>query len=150
MARELEKKKIGNHNYEMSLLGATASYKLFHKLFKMLGPSFGMVMDAVSEVEDVGSLDLAGGAATKAIRTLSEDISEESLEHLIDTLKAETQVNGQPLEGVFEVHFQGDIAGMFKWLIWGLKVQYKTFFGAFGSIFKAKAEEVQVVESNSQ
>ena len=140
MAREIQRTTIGGHDYAMTLLPATRSYKLFHRLFKMFGPSFGQLMDAVAGVKSVVDLDLSGDAVNKVIQSVTSNVSEHDLEHVISILKDETTVaisgSGKdiPLKGVFEAHFQGDVAGMFRWLYWGLGVQYRSFFEGLGSI----------------
>jgi hypothetical protein len=130
----------------MTMLGATAGYKLFHRLFRMLGPTFGSMMDIGAEAKSVEDIDVSSKTVVDAIRMLSENVKEEDLEHVIDELKSQSHVgpNGSdktiPLAQVFEAHFAGDITGLFRWLFWGLQVQYSTFRSVF-RIFASPAEE---------
>lgn len=139
MARERETTLIDGHRYKMTMLGATAGYQLFCRLFRMFGPSFGAIMDAVGsgKVEDT---DLSSQVVVDAIRTLSDQIKESDLDYLIDRLRSQTHVGiggndkTVSLDSVFEAHFAGDILGLGKWIVWGLQVQYSTFANAFATL----------------
>ena len=140
MARERESILIDGHRYEMTMLGATAGYQLFCRLFRMLGPSFGAIMDAVGGTDSIEDADLSSEIVVKAIRMLADEVKESDLDHLVERLRSQTHVgiNGSdktvPLSSVFELHFAGDILGLGKWVVWGLKVQYATFAGAFATL----------------
>jgi len=137
VARDRQSTIIDGHRYEMTMLGATAGYRLFHRLFKMVGPSFGAIMDAVGQPGGVENTDLSSKVVVDAIRTLSEQVKESDLDHLVEQLRGQTHVGiggtemTVPLSGVFEAHFAGDVMGIGRWLIWGLKVQFATFADAF-------------------
>lgn len=139
MPREKFTTVIDGDRYEMTLLGATQGIRLFHRLFRMFGPAFGRVMDSVGEGNDLLSVDLSSNAAVAGLQTIATSVSEADLDHLVDTLKKQTQVGPDgadklmPLAGVFELHFSGRLGSMFKWLGWGLKVQYGNFLDAFAS-----------------
>lgn len=139
MARERESTVIDGHRYEMTMLGATAGYRLFNRLFKMFGPSFGAIMDAVG-TDGIEDADLSSQVVVNAIRTLSDQVKEADLDHVVESLRGQTHVGiggtekTVPLSSVFEVHFAGDILSLGKWVIWGLQVQYATFANAFGTL----------------
>lgn len=149
MARERQETVIDGYKYEMTMLGATASYRLFHRLFKMLGPSFGALMNSVADgVTDVADIDLGSEVVAQGIRALTDSVKESDLDHLIDTLKKQTHAGVEedsektvPLSGTFDVHFQGRIGSMFKWVWWGLTVQYRDFSSAFASLKSPSAGE---------
>ena len=138
MSDERNSTVIDGDRYEMTLFGATQGYRLFHRLFKMFGPSFGHLVDAMSgdKGASIRDVNLASDAAVSALKRLVDDVHEADLDHLIDALRKQTHVaagggqNSIPLAGVFEVHFQGRMGTMFKWLAWGLRVQYASFFDA--------------------
>lgn len=142
MARERQETVIDGYKYEMTMLGATASYRLFHRLFKMLGPSFGALMNSVTDgVTDVQDIDLGSEVVSRGIATLTDSVKESDLDHLIDVLRKQTHAGIQeggdktvPLKDTFDVHFQGRIGSMFKWVWWGLTVQYQDFSSAFASL----------------
>jgi hypothetical protein len=141
VARERQNTIIDGHRYEMTMLGATAGYQLFHRLFKMLGPSFGALMDAASQSGgNIQDVDLSSEVVVAGINALTENVKQDDLDHVIAQLKDQTQVgvNGSeqtvPLKGVFEMHYAGNIGSMFKWLYWGLTVQFGSFTDAFASV----------------
>lgn len=140
MPDERNSTTIDGDRYEMTLFGATQGYRLFYRLFKMFGPSFGRLVEAMKDGASIQDVDMAGDAAVAALKSLAVDVHEADLDHVIDALKKQTHV-GQggsdktvPLAGVFEVHFQGRLGSMFKWLAWGLKVQYQSFFDVFADM----------------
>lgn len=127
--------------YEMTLFGATQGYRLFLRLFKMLGPTLGKVMDAVGEDSgNIQDVNLSSDAAVAAIDALTSHVRESDLDHLIEALKKQTHVGvggsskTVPLAGVFEMHFSGRLNSMLRWLIWGLKVQYASFLDVFSGM----------------
>jgi len=140
MPRETHSTTIDGDRYEMTLFGATQGYRLFHRLFKMFGPAFGKVMDAVSETGDIQDVNLSSDAAVAALEALTHHVRDTDLDVMVEALKKVTHVGVAgsdktvPLAGVFELHFSGRIASMFKWMGWGLKVQYGTFADAFASM----------------
>jgi len=140
VGREIQHTIIDGDRYEMTLFGATQGYRLFHRLFKMFGPGFGALMDAASETGSIQDVDLSSDVVVSGIRSLTENVREADLDHVIDSLKKCTHVgaggieNTIPLGGVFELHFSGRIGTMFKWLGWGLQVQYASFFDAFANM----------------
>lgn len=141
MARERQSTYIDDYKYEMTMLAATPSYKLFHRLFRMLGPSFGTLVDVIPSNGDLGEIDFSGPAVTRGIQALTENVKETDLEHLITQLKGQTHVGVEAgsdkttqLTPIFEVHFQGQIGSLFKWIYWGLTVQYGNFQSAFASM----------------
>lgn len=136
MSRETESTTIDGDRYEMTQLGATAGYRLFHRLFTMLGPTFGKVTDALASDGSIQDVNLSSDAAVAAIEALTHHVTERDLDHVINVLKGETHVGvggsekTVPLAGVFEVHFAGRIGTLFRWLAWGLKVQFASFLDA--------------------
>lgn len=156
MARDEHMTTIDGHRYQMTMLGATAGYRLFHRLFKMFGPSIGALIDLVGDAKGgIENTDLSSKAAVKAIQALTDNVHEADLDHLIDQLKGQTMVglNGSektvPLDSVFEAHFAGDITALFRWLIWALKVQYSTFQDVFATMKPPVAADVTRVDKPS-
>jgi len=140
MAREIHSTVIDGDRYEMTMFGASQGYRIFHRLFKILGPVLGKVMDAAVDVQDIRDVDLSSGAVAEGLQALSGAMKESDLDYLIDAMRKCTHVGiggsekTTPLAGVFEMHFSGRIGSMFKWLAWGLKVQYSSFGDAFASL----------------
>ena len=140
MPKQGQSTTIDGDRYEMALFGATQGYRLFHRLFRMFGPSFGRLVDAMKDGGSIQDVDMASDAAVSALKSLVSDVTEADLDHVIDSLKKQTHVGAGgtdktiPLAGVFETHFQGRLGSMFKWLAWGLRVQYQSFFDVFASM----------------
>lgn len=140
MPRDEKSQTIDGDLYEMTLFGATQGYRLFHRLFRMFGPSFGRLVDAMADKSGIQDVDLSGEAAVSVLKSLAVDVSEADLDHIIEALKKQTHVgaNGTsktiPLSGVFELHFSGRMGSMFRWLAWGLRVQYASFFDALATM----------------
>lgn len=139
MARERHSTIIDGDLYEMTLFGATQGYRLFHKLFQMFGPSFGRLMDALGDKQDIQDVNLSSEAAVAALESLTTTVKQADLDLIVDALKKCTHVGVDgtektvPLGGVFELHFSGRVWSMFKWLAWGLQVQYGSFADAFAN-----------------
>lgn len=156
MGRETHRTVIDGDLYEMSLFGATQGYRLFHRLFKMFGPSFGKLIDAVAD-SNLQDVNLSSDAVVTALRSLTDSVSEADLDVLIDALRKQTLVGvggtekTVPLAGVFELHFSGRIGTMFKWLGWGVKVQYSSFADAFADMMpRGEGGESQAAPTASQ
>ena len=132
---------IDGHRYDMSMLGATASLRLFHRLFRMLGPSVGHLIDSIGAKGKASLLDVdvSSKAFVAGFESLASAVSESDLEHVVDQLRKQTTLSlpeGKviPLAQVFDAHFQGRIGAMFQWLAWGLRVQYGDFWSALASM----------------
>lgn len=143
MARERQQTVIDGHRYEMTMFPATESYRLFHRLLKIIGPAFGKIVDAMGD-GDIQDVDLSNETTIEAIIALTTHIKESDLDHVIDKLRNCTHVGVDgsdktvPLKGIFEMHFAGALASMFRWLLWGLQVQYANFIEGFGSMMPQK------------
>lgn len=148
MARDKHETTIAGHRYEMTMMAATPGYKLFYRLMQMLGPSIATLKDVVVD----GAKDAAGTTPSildqqinadvvlKGVQVLTTNVSEADLDYVVRALKTHCEVglNGStktiPLEGVFDVHFAGEMGAFFQWLAWGLKVQFQSFLSAFGNL----------------
>lgn len=140
MSRERHSKVIDGDLYEMTQFGATQGYRLFHRILRILGPSFGHIMDALVVTKDIRDVDLSSDVVVEGIKALTESFKEADMDLVVDLMKKATHVGvggsreTVPLSGVFEAHFSGRIGSMFKWLGWGLQVQYGSFTSAFAGL----------------
>lgn len=143
MTIEMQETVIDGHTYRMTQLGATKGYKLFHRLVKALGPSIGHFVSAVVAKGDEASIrdvDITSDDFLQGIKSLTSGFSEHDLDHIVSELKSQTEVSVDDtnkmisLSPVFELHFRGRLGSMFRWLGWGLKVQFADFFDAFASM----------------
>lgn len=140
MPRDKHTTIIDGDRYEMTLFGATQGYRLMHLLFRMFGPAFGQVMDALEGHDDIQDVNLSSEAAVAALQALATSVKQSDLDTVIDALKKSCHVGvggtdkTTPLAGVFELHFSGRMATMFRWLLWGLQTQYQDFSGGLASM----------------
>jgi hypothetical protein len=139
---------IDGYLYEMSMLPSTPAYRLFWRLFKILGPSFGAVVDVVSSADDLQDVDLSSNSVVNGIKVLTDNVQESDLDYVIDQLRSVTHVGVAentdktiPLKGQFEKHFMGKFGSLLKWVHWGLKVQYQNFSDVFASMMPQSGDE---------
>jgi len=141
MARDTHSTEIDGYRYEMTMFGATQSYRLFHRLFRMLGPTLGPLLEALGTAKNLDDVDVGSEAAIAAIRSLTQSVSEADLDHVIGQLREATHVGVEvgsektvPLKQVFDLHFAGRFGPMARWIAWGLGVQYGSFLPAFATM----------------
>ncbi len=118
-------KTIGDNSYLFRPLTATPAYKLLVKLVKMIGPSFAT---------------LAAGEGDKfslAANVLAQNLDERTTEDIIKQLVQQSEVNGQALKLVFEMHFQTKIGELFQFIAFALEAQFGDFIGAVLSAQKS-------------
>lgn len=135
MAREPQTKDIDGHMYTVQMLGGTESWKMLLKLSKMLGPSLGKIVGGVKNLDSLMDMEIGGGGfIAEAIESFVSNVDEPAATSIIEKLKDVSQVNGKPLRGIFELHFQGDGVGIIKWLVFALQAQYGNFSDALGNV----------------
>lgn len=140
-----EERTIGDNTYRVTQLVSKDARPTLIRLFKLLGPSIGQMVEDAMAGRSINP-DIGVGVA---ISQLADRISEDDLERLIDTLVqnktlARKTENGWPLldKAGFDVHFTGRIGEMFKVLAFALEVNFQDFLGglrsAAQSLFKGK------------
>lgn len=139
-----KEKKIGEHTYTVHMLGAMEGWRLFVELASAVGPSIGVVLDALPEsgsLKDfaikaqkfadgggIGDMDLKGAKIEAAIRSVLQVVDPDFIQRVTEQLAKVTIVDGAPLPDVFELHFAGKIGSLVRWLAFALTVQYTDFF----------------------
>jgi hypothetical protein len=128
------KETIEGKAYEMYMLPPMVSHDLFVDVVKMVGPSLGPVIDKLfskaqgKKVKDLMDMEIGADFFAKAADSLFQNLKKETIENLIEKFKEVTHVSVSgkmvPLTQVFDIHFQGDLGPMYKWLGWGMKVQW--------------------------
>lgn len=135
-----EKTKIGDKEYEMYMLPPMQSHDLLMDVAKMVGPALGPLIDALfSKATGKGADDLMGQELgtdffTKAAGALFSGVDKSILKNVIDTFKEITFVGGTPLKGIFEAHYLGKLDEMYKWIGWGMRVQWGKSLNALVSV----------------
>lgn len=122
--REPEIRTVGAHTYELRPLATSPMLKLMARLAKILGPSVGLVDNPadLAKVANIGAV----------LADLAAHIDEENVLAVCVVLADHTTiVDGDtrlPLGGSkgaqWEVHFQGDPVGLFRWLGTALEVNF--------------------------
>jgi hypothetical protein len=138
--REEETKVIDGHRYTVIPLPATRGLRLFNRAVRVLGPALGAIMGDDGEPGDALDRKIDFGRVAAAL----SDVSDADLEHITSELASHTTViprggtNGQKLAAVFDVHFAGDVIGMFKWAAFALEVNFGDFSGVLSIPGKAQ------------
>lgn len=153
---------IDGHRYEMTMFGATQATDVFYLLWKVLFPSVGTLIDATSkpkgenDTPSILDMDLASSEGVKMLMVLTDRLKRDDLEFVINALRKQTHVgiNGSektvPLSGVYEMHFSGRFGSLFKWIGWGIKVQFANFPDAFASLMQHAQAAMPQVESDQK
>jgi hypothetical protein len=123
-----EETTIGDNKYEMYMLPPIKSHNLLMDVAKMAGPALGQAISALfggsasdkEVLEREVTVDLLSGALGK----LFEDLNKQTMESVIAEFKSVTHVDGKPLDKIFDIHFRGNLHGMYEWLAWGSRVQW--------------------------
>jgi hypothetical protein len=132
-------KEIDGPTYEMFMMEPRASNRLLTKVGKMILPCLGSVADVFANVFSKGSsglmdIDLGDEFFCKALSTLSQDLDEKVIDQVIDAFQDATHVDGKALKPIFAAHFQGELQTMYKWIGWGMQVQWGKCWGVLGDM----------------
>ena len=107
---ETKEKVIDGATYSVTQLPARRALKLKAKLFRMFGPLF-ITSDANN------------------LQALCNSLDENKIESLVLEMLQQVRKNGQELtESTFDMEFAGDMAGVYKVLIFVIEVNYGNFF----------------------
>lgn len=131
---DAEKKVIGGKTFEVYMLPPMDSHELLMDVAKMVGPSLGPVLDKLfGEGRSKGEVleqELGTEFFTKAASALFSGIDKKVLADVMQALREVTHVDGVPLDGSFDMQFKGNLDSMYKWLFFGMKVQWGKSLGA--------------------
>ena len=127
MARVNQSKKIGNHTYEVTPLGAIEGRRVFAKLAQLMGGMVGMIA--------------AGGKAdmVKGFQAFAESCTPDVMDFFCDTFSKVTQVHMPDgkvpyLKDIFDDHFADNYSAMVEWLAFCLEVNFASFLGGAGGL----------------
>jgi len=151
---------IDGKQYKMYMLSPMVSHNLLMDVVKMVGPALGPLLDTVfSEAkkessEDVLEQELGSDFFERAATKLFGGLDKAVLEKVINAFKEVTFVgeDAAPLTPVFDAWFAGDLAAMYKWLMFGMKTQWGKSLSALASglpVQSAKAKLSSVLQSPS-
>lgn len=151
---------IGQHTYRVRHIDPLTATDITVDLAKLFGPVFaavgGTMLAAPDTKKQLKSLldgekpeAPEGGedpgtakAIERALTGLFNNLTKDQVRYLINVMMPVTEVkkgdNWPQLETIFDVHFRGDPAGVFKWLAFAMRVNFKGFFsGMAGAIGRA-------------
>jgi len=132
MSRETKEKKIGEHTYYVTQMGAIEGRRVFARLVKIFAPM------------------ASGGTVEERIARVAAEFTEEDVDFFCDVFAKTTTVSGvaygtkQPrLVDVVDVHFVASYEYMVQWLAFALGVNYEGFFrGLGGNLENSVAENL--------
>lgn len=152
---------IGPHTYRVRHIDPLTATDITVDLAKLFGPVIAAFGGSVLSSPDTkGKLkaildgkpgagedgeplqDGTPQAVERALAGLFENLSKEQVRYLIGVMMPVTEVKKgdkwPSLETIFEIHFRGDPAGIFKWLGFAMQVNFRGFFsGMAGAIGRA-------------
>jgi hypothetical protein len=138
---DAERKVIGGKTFEMYMLPPMESHELLMDVAKMVGPSLGPVLDKLfGEGRSKGEIleqELGAEFFTKAASALFAGLDKKVLADVMGALRKVTFVDGACLDGTFDVEFKGNLDSMYKWLFFGMNVQWGKSLGALVSAVPA-------------
>jgi hypothetical protein len=130
--QSIEIKEIDGKKFEMYMLTPIESNDLLIDVIKMIGPSLGPVFDMYfsklkdAGVENIMEQEVGGDFFSKAAKALFTDIDKVVLNECIRLFRTQTHVDGANLnnDDVFTNTFSGKLGDLYKWLFWGMSVQW--------------------------
>lgn len=144
MQSHSQKKVINEKTYEVFMLSATAGLDTFLDLARIAGPAVGIFLKGagLKDLKSVGDLDLDKIDFEKMAIHLFKAEEKETITTIVAKLVEKTFVDGKPLAPIYDMHFQGKIGELFKWLAFAMEVNFGDFFGDFlTSMGEVKADE---------
>lgn len=130
--------KIGDHKYTVHMLSPMVALDLLMDLGSMVGPSLGALVDAVAKGKQGGKVglemlldaDLSADFFSRAAGELFAHVDKGKVHVVVETLRKISEIDGKPLDPVFEAHFTGRLGELMRWLAFALRVQYSDFWTA--------------------
>ena len=118
-------REIDGMKYSVYMLPPKTARKMLTRIFQVAGPSIGSIIgqqdDDVSKVAGPVLAEFAGRLDDADLDWMMNDLAK------ITT--AEVSPGKEPFIGtIFDIHFRGRIAHMFKWFVFALEVQFADFW----------------------
>jgi len=130
----MEKQKliIDGIEFEMGYLNPMACIKHFKTLLKIVSPVLGSIAETAFKNKSLNSVLDEKIDLNKALSQMFENWQDKDIENLINDLKvlstSKKENTTLPLSASFDGLFTGKPSMLFKWLKWGIEVQFKDFF----------------------
>ena len=135
-------KEIDGNTYTMFMLSPMRSHDLLMDVVKMIGPGLGPLLDASISSGGVNlEQQLDAKFFSRAASALFSGIDKSIVKHVIDEFSKVTQVQGDSgtLDKYLEAHFLGRLSSMYKWIAWGMGVQWGGLVGALSGAMQAQS-----------
>ena len=127
---ETHEKIIDDATYTVTQLPARRAIKLKAKLLKLFGPviaQFFVISDSKDDSQEYKS------TFVRAVEKFALDIDPNTIDTLIVEILQGVRKNGMELtQATIDVEFSGDIAGIYKLIMFVLEVNYLNFFQMVG------------------
>lgn len=148
--REGVNKAIDGHNFTMYMLAPRQSNALLVKVSKMIGPSAGPIIDQIMVLTKgrpiSESLDQEVDVSdffTKASGVLFSSLDQLVIDNVIDEFAKVTEADDVFVNRIFDDFFRGKLDLMYKWLAWGMSVQWGKSLSALVGALRNQGEEVK-------
>jgi hypothetical protein len=124
--------QIEERSFTFYMLPPQQSNDLFMDVFKMAGPALGPVIEAVAKANSLDE-EIDSKFFARAAAALFGGIDKVVVNRVIEAFKNVSEADGVPLKTNFDIVFLGNLGLMYKWLFFGMKVQWGKSFTALGS-----------------
>lgn len=119
MAQNWKEIHLGEKKYTIKMYSPTKATKVLPRLLKLLG---GPLVEILNE-NNGSEID----KVSKALMSLGENLNEDEFESLIKELMGAVIFEGQPVNTIYDVHFDDGIASVFILAGEVIKWNYKDF-----------------------
>ena len=129
--RHYEERDIDGHRYICQQLPARKAFVLLADVGKVIGPALASAIeDGTEGLASLIDKDAGlGGIASALFGNLDTDLVMSIIDRLCDATDLVTDGKKKRLTpSLIDLHFQGRMMSMFKWLKFCLEVQYRDFF----------------------
>ncbi len=112
--------RVGEKDYTIRMFSATRASRLFAKLVKLLGGPLALMVDEKEAGRE-------GEMLSKALVALGANLKEDEFELLLKELMNGVLYENQPLDSIFDKHFDSGIGNAFLLAGEVIKFNYKDF-----------------------
>lgn len=147
---------IDGCKYEMNYLPPMESHELFMDVVKMVGPTLGPLFDLLfagkaksSDLKTMLDQEIGPDFFSRATTSLFDALNKDVSRRVIEGLRKVSRADGTSLDSQFDVHFHGRLDSMYKWVFWGMRVQWGKCFGALGSVIDLQGAKFQTPTEQS-
>lgn len=121
---------VGEHEYTMYMLPPMRSHNLLMDVAKMVAPAIGDAVGALlsgktdEKKASIMEQEISPELISSAVSKLAKDVNQKTSDKVFSAFREVTHVDGKPLDRIFDEHFRGALDEMYRWLFWGMRVQW--------------------------